>query len=283
MSVLIHETAAMQQTMEDQRRAGRRIAVVPTMGALHEGHLSLIRMARENADVVVTTVFVNPAQFGPREDFEKYPRDIGRDSTLATSAGTDYVYAPAVNSLYPEGYRTYVEVENLSTVLEGRFRPGHFRGVATIVVKLLNITKPHVAVFGQKDAQQVVIIRRAVDDLNIDVEIVVGPTVRESDGLAMSSRNAYLTQEQRAQAPVLYQALLLGERRLRDGKPCAQVIEELTAFITRRSAAALDYISVADGNTLEELAAPQEGRPILLSLAARFDSTRLIDNITLTL
>jgi pantoate--beta-alanine ligase len=273
----------MQRTVDALRSAGKRIGVVPTMGALHEGHLTLIREAQKRTDVVVTTVFVNPKQFGEGEDFECYPRDLESDTQSAVDAGSDYIFAPATDTMYPAGFATGVDVGGVTEVLEGKSRPGHFRGVATVVAKLFNITKPHVAVFGQKDAQQVVVIRRLVRDLNFDVELVVVPTVRELDGLAMSSRNAYLTAEQRKQAPILFQSLTLagqmvaGGERMRD-----RIVGEMEAMIRSRSAAIVDYISVADGETLEEQRECLPGRSLLISMAVRFGTTRLIDNITVT-
>jgi pantoate--beta-alanine ligase len=273
----------MQRTAERVRQEGKRLAVVPTMGSLHEGHESLIRLARKHADLVITTIFVNPTQFAAGEDFERYPRDLQRDTALAEEAGTDYLFAPSVKELYREGYQTYVTVEHLSGILEGKSRPGHFRGVATIVAKLLHITKPHVALFGQKDAQQVVVVRRMIRDLNFDTELVVGPTVREHDGLALSSRNAYLTAEQRRQAPVLFEALCHGEQLLREGQRSSdQIIRAVGDLIRQRSSGIIDYISLTDAVTLEELSVCEPGRDVMVSLAVRFGSTRLIDNIITT-
>ena len=280
MAALITSIAEMQKLSDRLLADGRRIVVVPTMGALHEGHLSLIRIGRGHGDAVVTTVFVNPTQFRAGEDFEAYPRRLARDSELALAAGTDFVFAPSTEEMYPAGYETYVEVEGVTSVLEGASRPGHFRGVATVVTKLVHIVRPHVAVFGQKDAQQVAVIRRMVADLNFVVHVVVGPTVREPDGLAMSSRNAYLTPQQRAEAPVLYQALELARAKLSAGAFDSSTIKgEMQALIASRSTGVVDYISIADADTLQEL--PQAGplRSVLVSLAVRFGSTRLIDNI----
>ncbi len=274
----------MQSAAEQLRIEGRRLAVVPTMGALHEGHQSLIRLARMHADRVITTVFVNPTQFAAGEDFERYPRDLERDTHLAEEAGTDYLFTPSVKELYPEGYQTYVTVEQLSGRLEGKSRAGHFRGVATIVTKLFHITKPHVALFGQKDAQQVVVIRRMVRDLNVDVELIIGPTARERDGLAMSSRNAYLTAEQRREAPALFQALSHGANLLRQGQRSGgDIIQAVGDMIRQRSSGVVDYISVADAATLEELDLCKPGCEVMISLAVRFGSTRLIDNIIVPL
>ncbi len=280
MATLIRDVSHMQRIADETRASGRRIAVVPTMGYLHEGHLSLIRIAKRHADLVITTIFVNPTQFGPAEDFNRYPRDLSHDTALATSAGTDYLFTPATDAMYGSGHHSYVNVEQLDSVLEGKSRPGHFRGVATVVAKLFNITKPHVAVFGQKDAQQVVVVRQMIKDLNFDIELVVAPTVREPDGLAMSSRNTYLTSEQRAGAPVLYQALKQADRLIREeNSDSAQIINAMREEITSRSSGIIDYVSIADGVTLEELQSCRDHRPILVSLAVRFGATRLIDNI----
>jgi len=269
----------MQRTCEAMRSNGNRIAIVPTMGALHEGHLHLIREAKTRADRAITTVFVNPAQFGPSEDFEKYPRDLRRDIDLAASVETDFVFAPETLEMYPRAYETYVTVENLGNPLEGKSRPGHFRGVTTVVAKLFNITRPHVALFGQKDAQQVLVIRRMVDDLNFGIEVVVVPTVREADGLALSSRNAYLSPVQRHEAPVLYRSLQLARKRIGEGAVEAKsVIMEMLEMITTQTSGTVDYISIADHQSLSELQSIELTKPVLVSLAVRFGNTRLIDN-----
>jgi pantoate--beta-alanine ligase len=282
MIQIINDPREMQARANAQRIAGTRIAVVPTMGALHEGHLSLIRLARTQADLVITTIFVNPTQFGKGEDFDRYPRDLGRDTELCAEAGSDIVFAPEIAAMYTGGHRTFVVVEGISEVLEGAARPGHFRGVATVVTKLLCITKPHLAVFGQKDAQQLVILKRLVRDLNLDVEIVVGPIVRGKDGLAMSSRNAYLSRSQRAEAPILYRALQRGMTMIREGeRQGPAVTHTLRALITGGSSGIVEYVSIADSNSLEEKHMLATGDEVLLSLAVRFGSTRLIDNLML--
>jgi pantoate--beta-alanine ligase len=276
----IHEPLLMQQEADGLRSAGKRIVLVPTMGALHGGHTALIREARTRGDVVVVTLFVNPAQFGEGEDYRRYPRDIERDALLASGAGGDLLFAPETSAMYPPGYQTFVNVEKLSLPLEGAARPGHFRGVATVVSKLLNITRPHSVVFGQKDAQQVVVLRRMVRDLDLGVEIVVVPTMREQDGLAMSSRNVYLTPAQRGEAPVLYRSLRKAEDLIRAGERSAgAVIAAMTSEITGGSSAAIDYVSVADAGSLDPLSTLSPGASVLVSLAARFGATRLIDNI----
>lgn len=280
MAITVETVSRMHLTADTLRREGKRIAVVPTMGALHDGHLSLIRLARRHADVVVATIFVNPLQFGPGEDFERYPRPLPKDVMAAGDAGADYVFAPPVSEMYPAGFQTSVHVEQLTAVLEGAVRPGHFRGVTTIVAKLFNAVKPHVAVFGQKDAQQLAVIRRMTADLGFHVDIVVGSTVREPDGLAMSSRNVYLTEAQRKEAPVLYQALSLARDRIQQGEYRRDtLVEEMRAVIAGRSSATIDYLSVADAATLEEVEQIAPGKDVLISLAARFGTTRLIDNI----
>jgi pantoate--beta-alanine ligase len=274
----IHDIRALNNRIHLE---GKRIGLVPTMGYLHQGHLSLIERAKQDADYVITTIFVNPAQFGPNEDFSRYPRDLERDSRLAFDAGSDAIFAPETSSIYPEEFTTFVNVEALTDVLEGRSRPGHFRGVATVVAKLFNITRPDVAFFGQKDAQQVAVIRRMVRDLDFNIEIVVCPIIREPDGLAMSSRNTYLTPTQRSDAPVVYKALRKAEALIATGERNAtDIIGAMRHMITTGSSGVIDYISIADAVSLREVA--ECHGYLLISLAVRFGSTRLIDNITLT-
>jgi pantoate--beta-alanine ligase len=269
----------MQYRAEQTRLRGMTVGVVPTMGALHEGHCSLIRIARERADLVIVTVFVNPTQFGEGEDFSKYPRSLERDVAAAARSGADVVFVPEAGAMYPVGFQTSVTVDALTGVLEGASRPGHFRGVATVVTKLFHITRAHLAVFGQKDAQQVAVIRQMVRDLNLPVAIVVGPIVRESDGLAMSSRNAYLSPEERRQASALYRSLRLGEQMIGDGeRDAARIRSLMAALIARESTGRIDYISIADPGSLRELAILPDPGEALVSLAVRFGSTRLIDN-----
>jgi len=260
-----------------------RIGLVPTMGALHEGHLSLVRRARADDDTVVVSIFVNPTQFGPSEDYARYPRDPDRDLALLRDVGTDLVFMPPVEEMYPEGFDTYVEVGKLAQVLEGASRPGHFRGVATVVAKLFNIVQPHRAYFGQKDAQQLAVIRRLTRDLDLPVEVVGLPTVREPDGLAMSSRNAFLSPQERKAALVLYRSLEAAQELWRSGVRDASLIRqrmgELLAAPATGGLARVEYVSVADAETLEELGAVD--RPALVSLAVRIGKTRLIDNIRL--
>jgi len=279
---VIRDILVMQQTAESLRRSGRRLAVVPTMGALHGGHAELIRVARGHADSVITTIFVNPKQFGPAEDFDRYPRDLEGDTAKAAAAGSTIVFAPETSAMYAAGSATEVDPGRLGTVLEGASRPGHFRGVTTVVAKLFNITQPHLAVFGQKDAQQAVIIRRMIADLNFGIQLIVVPIVREPDGLAMSSRNAYLTPAQRKEAPVLSRALRRAEEIVRAGeRRSGRIIGETSSVIRSGSSGRIDYVSVADGSTLEEIPALAPGMAVLISLAVRFGETRLIDNLTM--
>lgn len=274
----------MQKTADLLRREGRTIGIVPTMGYLHEGHLSLIREAGQSADIVVTTIFVNPAQFAPGEDYQRYPRDIDRDMKLIESAGSDYVFTPSVGEMYPSGFSTYVGVEKITDVLEGKFRPSHFRGVTTIVEKLFNTVKPHVAVFGQKDAQQAVVIRQMTKDLNQDIRIIVAPIVREPDGLAMSSRNIYLSPEQRKESAAIYASLKHGEELIKSGeRHSARVIDEISAYLLKQPSLKIDYVSVTNADSLEECPLLKEKSRILLSLAVRVGATRLIDNIIITI
>jgi pantoate--beta-alanine ligase len=254
--------------------------VVPTMGYLHEGHLSLVSAARAGNDAVAVSIFVNPTQFAPHEDLARYPRDEARDLALLEAEGVDAVFIPTADEVYPDGYATYVTVERLTERLEGASRPTHFRGVTTVVAKLFNIMRPTRAYFGRKDAQQLAVIRRMVADLDMPVEIVAMPIVREADGLAMSSRNAYLSAEQRAAAPVLRRALDEAERLYAAGERDARALRDaMRRIIDAEPLAEVDYVSIADAETLDELQRI-EG-PALVSLAARFGATRLIDNVTL--
>jgi len=264
-----------------RREQDKTIGLVPTMGALHEGHLSLVREARRMCDVVVVSVFVNPAQFGPGEDFEKYPRDLTKDTALLTDYNVDYIFAPTVDEIYPKGFSTYVTVEGLSEQLEGSSRPGHFRGVATVVTILLNTVRPDFAFFGQKDAQQALVIKRLVKDLAFDTEIVVLPTVREDSGLAISSRNLYLTAEEQQAATVIHRALKAAKNAYKDGERSAgRLADVVRSTIENEPRARLDYVSISDAETLERLDKLDE-RPTLVALAAYIGKTRLIDNTIL--
>lgn len=269
--------AEIRAALQPLRQAGKRIGFVPTMGYLHEGHLSLVDIAKANSDVVVMSIFVNPTQFAPNEDLERYPRDFARDERLARERGVDLLFYPDVPEMYPQPFYTYVITEQLSKVLCGISRPTHFRGVTTVVCKLFNIVQPDVAVFGQKDAQQAIIIRRMVMDLNFPLTIIVAPIVREADGLAMSSRNVYLTPVERVQAPVIYQALQAARQAVAAGERRAAVIHELIAEkLKTASLARIDYIEIVDGVTLERVTEIQLGT--FAAVAVFFGKTRLIDN-----
>ncbi|MBC8031591.1 MAG: pantoate--beta-alanine ligase [Pyrinomonadaceae bacterium] len=262
-----------------RRDQDRSIGLVPTMGALHEGHLSLVREARRMCDVVVVSVFVNPTQFGPSEDFEHYPRDLTKDTALLTDYNVDYIFAPPMEEMYPKDFSTYVNVGGLSKLLEGETRPGHFRGVATVISILLNTVRPDFAFFGQKDAQQAVIIKRLVRDLAFDTEIVVLPTVREDSGLAISSRNLYLDAEEQESASVIHRALKQAKEAYKKGEHHAGKLANIVrTTIETEPRVRLDYVSIVDAETLDKLDKLDE-RPILIAVAAYVGKTRLIDNI----
>jgi len=264
-----------------RRDQDRTIGLVPTMGALHEGHLSLVREARRMCDVVVVSVFVNPTQFGPSEDYEHYPRDLTKDTAILTDYNVDYIFAPSAEEMYPKDFSTYVNVGGLSKPLEGQTRPGHFRGVATVVAILLNTVRPDFAFFGQKDAQQAVIIKRMVRDLAFDTEIVVLPTVREDSGLAISSRNLYLTREEQQSASAIHRGLTKAREVFKTGERHAGKLEEIIrTTIESEPRVRVDYVSVVDAETLEKLDKLDE-RPILIAVAAYVGKTRLIDNTML--
>jgi len=270
----------MHAACAQRRRDGRRIGLVPTMGALHEGHLSLIRAARAQSDVVAVSLFVNPLQFGPKEDLAKYPRTFERDRDLLEAEKVDLLFAPSNDAMYPPGATTYVTVEGLSDKLCGRTRPGHFRGVTTVVAKLFHIAEPDLAFFGQKDAAQVAIIQRMVRDLNLPVRIMVCPIVREKDGLALSSRNAYLDPQQRQQALVLHRALMRVETLADSGERSAAIlIEAGKQVMAEEPGARLDYFEVVNPETLDPLADISHGA--LVAVAAFIGNTRLIDNVVL--
>lgn len=271
----------MQTWADDERRSGRRIAVVPTMGALHRGHTSLIDLARTSADSVVTTIFVNPTQFGPHEDLSRYPRPIERDVELAERAGSAVVFNPSAEEMYPPGFQTFADNTAAAVPFEGAIRPGHFRGVTTVVAKLMLATKPHVAVFGQKDAQQVAVVRALFRDLNFDVELIVGPIVREPDGLALSSRNVYLSSDERSRAVVLSQALNGATEKVRGGERLAErILLEMHRVIDAGKPTAIDYVAVVNPDTFAERSTIDPGRSLAI-VAARFGTTRLLDNAVL--
>ena len=281
MEIINRRKRMMSVARRLRREENRTIGLVPTMGALHEGHLSLIHEARALCDVVVVSVFVNPTQFGPTEDFESYPRDLTRDSALLAEYNVDYVFAPTAEEIYPAGFSTYVTVEGLSDKLEGAARPGHFRGVSTVVAILINIVRPNFAFFGQKDAQQSIVIKQMIRDLAFDSEIVVLPIVREESGLAMSSRNAYLDHEERRAATILNRALAQARAAFDSGEHSAsRLVDLVRTTIEQEPLARIDYVSLNDAETLAKLDRIDD-RPALLSLAVFFSKTRLIDNVVL--
>ena len=270
----------IDEMRELRQRLTKPIGFVPTMGYLHKGHLALVRQARAENLSLVVSIFVNPSQFGPQEDFKHYPRDTQRDLALLEKEKTDIVFMPSVTEMYPSQFNSWVEVSKITERLEGAARPGHFKGVTTVVAKLFNIIQPTRAYFGQKDAQQAIVIKKMVVDLNMNLEIVTVPTVREPDGLAMSSRNIYLNSRERQAALVLYQALSLAQQLWSQGERDAQTIRQrMTDLIKKQPLADIDYVSIADTATLDEL--DTVNPPALVSLAVRIGKTRLIDNIVL--
>ena len=278
---IIHTVREMQEASETFRREGKRIGFVPTMGYLHEGHLALVRKAREDAHVVVASIFVNPLQFGPKEDFSRYPRDFERDRMLLEREGTDIIFFPDASEMYPEGYSTYIEVRELGEHLCGLHREGHFIGVATVVAKLFNAVKPHFAVFGQKDYQQLKIIQRMARDLNMDLEIIGHPTVREEGGLAMSSRNAYLSAEEREKALLISASMKKAEELFRGGERRTGVLAaEVRKVLASKDGIDIEYITMCDPETLGDVDKVETSA--LLAIALRLGKTRLIDNTILT-
>jgi pantoate--beta-alanine ligase len=277
---LIETVAEMKSACRTVTRTGKILGLVPTMGALHEGHMSLVRASKVQCEVTSVSIFVNPLQFGPSEDFEKYPRTFERDSVMLRDAGVDLLFLPPVPEMYPASARTYVDVEDLSSKLDGGSRPGHFRGVATVVCKLFEIVRPDRAFFGQKDAAQVALLRKMARDLNMDVEVVVCPIVRETDGLAMSSRNAYLNPEQRKQALVLSRSLQRVRAAVEAGETkTAKLAQVGISEIASEPDAKLDYFAIVDANTLEPVEEVVPGT--LIAVAAWVGTTRLIDNMLL--
>lgn len=271
----------MGSVARKHRREDKTIGLIPTMGALHEGHLSLVREARRMCDIVVVSVFVNPTQFAPGEDFERYPRDLAQDAAKLTDYNVDYIFAPSSEEIYPKGFATYVNVEGMSEQLEGAARPGHFRGVATVLAIFFNVMRPDFAFFGQKDAQQTLIVKRLVRDLVFDTEIVVLPTVREESGLALSSRNAYLKEDERRAALVLRRGLARAEELYAEGERSAKRLADAArAEIETEPLVRLQYLSIADAENLEKLD-KLDDRSALVSLAAYVGKTRLIDNVLL--
>ena len=274
---IIRDSRHMQARVTAVRQQGTEIGFVPTMGYLHEGHLSLFRVARRENPILAISIFVNPTQFDRPEDLETYPVDLEGDLAKAEAEGVDLVFVPGQKSMYPEGYATFVDVEGLTRRWEGQYRPGHFRGVATVVAKLFLIVKPHRAYFGQKDYQQARIVERLVGDLEMDIEIIVLPTVREPDGLAMSSRNVNLTSDERRQASVLYKALCRAAEQIKAGEQDAQgIVEGMQRMIREATSATIDYVALCDPDTLEPL--ERIHGPAVALLAVRFSRARLIDN-----
>jgi pantoate--beta-alanine ligase len=272
------------ESIADMREVRRGIkgsvGFAPTMGYLHEGHLTLVRRAKQENAVAIASIFVNPTQFGPNEDFDRYPRDYPRDFATLETVNTDFVFLPPVSEMYPEGFNTWVEVYKVTDRLEGAIRPGHFRGVATVVNKLFNIVQPTRAYFGQKDAQQCVVIKKMTADLNMNLEMIIVPTVREADGLAMSSRNIYLSPAERNQSPILYKALSTAHVMWSEGeKDSGRLRQTICSLIQEKSLAKVEYVSIADALTLKELEVVNS--PAVISLAVKFGKTRLIDNILL--
>jgi pantoate--beta-alanine ligase len=260
------------------KKENKLVGLIPTMGYLHEGHLGLIRAAKKQSDIVILSIFVNPLQFGPEEDFEKYPRDIKKDEELAKLCGADVLFYPEKNDMYRPGHSTYVNVEGLTEKLEGLSRPGHFRGVTTVVAKLFEIIRPDIAYFGQKDVQQALVIKRMVEDLSMDITMKVLPTVREPDGLAMSSRNVYLTDSERKDAVCLFEALKLAEGFIAGGERDAKkVVKKMRDFISKISSAKIDYISIMNTESMEEVS--EIKGEILIALAVFIGKTKLIDNM----
>lgn len=278
--VTIEKISELKKMVKQVQNKGQRVGIVPTMGYFHEGHLSLIRRARKENDLVVVSLFVNPIQFGPKEDLATYPRDLKHDRELAAGAGADILFTPEVAAMYPPNFQTYVEVTEVSQNLCGASRPGHFRGVATVVLKLFNIVKADRAYFGEKDAQQLRVIRRMATDLNLDIEIIGCPIVRESDGLAMSSRNVYLNDQERQAALVLQRALQTAKQLIENGERDSQVVNRrMQDVFGKEPLATIDYIEIVSGETLESLTVLTG--EVLIAVAAKVGKTRLIDNMAI--
>jgi len=275
---VLSKISAIKAAINKQKFSGKSVGFIPTMGVLHEGHLSLVRESLRKTDCTVVSIFVNPTQFGPKEDLQEYPRDFEKDSALLEELGVDIVFVPDDQEMYPEGFKTYVDVTDLQDKFEGRSRPGHFRGVCTVVLKFFAIVNPDIAYFGQKDAQQALIIKKMVRDLNLDVEIQVLPTVREEDGLALSSRNVYLTKDQRKAALCLVESLRETNRLIEAGEKNPQIIKsEMTRLIDAEPLASLDYIAIVDLENLDPL--DKIEKETLIAVAVFFGKVRLIDNI----
>jgi len=277
--ILIEKIEEMKFYIRERKKEGKIIGLVPTMGYLHQGHLALIKKAKEDCEVVVVSIFVNPVQFGRGEDYETYPRDLERDRDLCRREGVNVIFTPRVEEMYPQGYSTFVEVEGkLSSILEGASRPGHFRGVVTVLVKLFNIINPDYSYFGEKDYQQVLVVKKMVKDLNFNIQIIVLPTIREEDGLAISSRNSYLNKEERKAAPVLYRSLVAAREQIKRGERNPHsLISLMKSLIEKEPLAHIDYIAVVNPKTLEEI--EKIDKKALLALAVKIGKTRLIDNM----
>jgi pantoate--beta-alanine ligase len=268
----------LKAVVRSKKREGKTIGFVPTMGYLHEGHISLVNMSVSENDFTIMSIFVNPTQFGPKEDYAKYPRSMEKDTVMAENAGVDVVFSPAALEMYPDGYNTYVNVEEITDTLCGESRPGHFKGVATVVTKLFNIVEPDKAYFGQKDAQQAVVIKRMVKDLNMNVEIITCPIVREKDGLAMSSRNTYLNAEERKSAVILSKSLFEAEALIKNGERSSEkIIKHIFKMISSEKPADIDYIKIVDAMSLKDVSSID--KKVLIALAVKFGNTRLIDNV----
>jgi pantoate--beta-alanine ligase len=279
---IINRRLRIQSLARKLRRENKTIGFVPTMGALHEGHISLVRQARQMSDVVVVSIFVNPIQFNDKDDFQKYPRDLMRDAAILSEYQVDYIFAPEEREIYTEGFSTYVYVEKLSDVLEGASRPGHFRGVATVVTILFNLIRPDFAFFGQKDAQQVAVVKRLVKDLGFDTEIVVMPTIREESGLALSSRNERLNPEERKRASIIYKALLAAKDAFEQGERESRILKEIVRKkISSEPLAKIDYVEVVDSETFIPVEKIHENSRVTIVVAVNFAGVRLIDNIVI--
>lgn len=275
---VIEKISDLKEIICSLKNTGKSVGFVPTMGYLHEGHISLVNASRKENDITVLSIFVNPVQFGVNEDYSTYPRDMERDSRLASEAGVDVIFAPSMSEMYPKGYSTYVNLDGMTETLCGKSRPGHFRGVTTVVTKLFNIVEPNKAYFGQKDAQQAAVIKKMVKDLNMNVEVVVCPIVREQDGLAMSSRNVYLSDEERKAALVLSKSLLEAEKMISDGEISKEkIVQSIITKIKHNPLASIDYVEVVNADTLDDIELIK-GR-VLIALAVKIGKTRLIDNI----
>ena len=276
--IIIKTIKEIKDIIRDNKRQGKTVGFVPTMGSLHEGHLSLIRTAKKENDLVVVSIFVNPTQFGVGEDFEAYPRDLDSDAKLSESAGADVIFSPSISEMYPESYQTYVEVIEITSKLCGKSRPTHFKGVTTVVNKLFNIVEPHKAYFGQKDAQQVAVIQKMVKDLNMNIEVIPCPIVREADGLAMSSRNTYLNEAQRNAALILSKSLFSAKDMINKGCiDAVEIKETIIKMINKEPLAAIDYVEIVDALSLSDITTLTS--KVLIALAVKIGRTRLIDNI----